>query len=260
MTRPGFNIGNEVYGTVQKHLARLQRADGSTYTAFLALLYAKAEPGLFNRATARSRTVIVRFEEKAGNVVPPIGETFRAKLTAEAPDSFRIFGVLAGRGIYSLTDYKIGHPIPADLVRAARPRPFGIDLHIASQRFRRFAGMKDPVFVDDQIIEGSIVGNLRRELQMDEYFTFGDFLVTRVLPSRRETSVAIKIVFRDSQSDLVNPPRNSFIRAKIDSSNAFSRSPYSTTTDVVALTDIEFVQRGTGRVMKRLPSEPKFDD
>ncbi|MEI9990187.1 MAG: hypothetical protein WDM86_09125 [Rhizomicrobium sp.] len=119
--------------------------------------------------------------------------------------------------------------------------------------------MTDTTFVEGQIIEGRVTGNLHRNLLMDAYFTFADFLVTRIATLSRETEIAIQIAFLDSQSDIINPPRNSVVRATVNTS-PFAKAPFSATTDTLMLTNIEFVERGTGRVISRIPSALKFKD
>lgn len=119
--------------------------------------------------------------------------------------------------------------------------------------------MTDSVFIEGQVIEGTLIGNMRSDIVMDTFLTFADFLVTRVVPSPRETAIKMRIFFDEDQTDIVNPPRNSIIRATIDTS-FFAKSPYSTEHDIIGLTDIEFVERGTGRVIRQIPSAPKFAD
>jgi len=115
-------------------------------------------------------------------------------------------------------------------------------------------------FIQGQTIEGTVTGGLCRKLIADEYHLFADFLVTRVAPSADEKSLPIRIVFFDEQNDILNLPRNSIVRAKIDLSNTLYSSIYSTSDKPIHLTDIEFVERGTGRVISRIPNAPRFED
>lgn len=111
-----------------------------------------------------------------------------------------------------------------------------------------------------EVIEGTVTRCERRDLLMDEYFTFAEFLVTRIGPGEAKVAVPIKIVFLDAQSDLVEPPRNSFVRAVVDSTNPFCKEPFSVAEDVIMLTDIAFVDRSTQKIVKRIPLAPHFAD
>jgi hypothetical protein len=115
-------------------------------------------------------------------------------------------------------------------------------------------------FIEGQIVEGNITGNLRRKMIADEYELFADFLVTRVGNRPEETSIPIRLCFFDEQNELLNPPRNTFIRARIDGSNTLYHSIYSTSDKPIRFDEIEFVERGTGRVVHRIPPMLKFDD
>jgi hypothetical protein len=109
-----------------------------------------------------------------------------------------------------------------------------------------------------QIVEGSITQCQSRELSLDAYFTFASFLVTKLPPAGGAVALPITIVFLDGQSDIANPPRGCFVRAKVDSGNPFARSPFATANDPIMLTDIEFVHRDSLKVVGRIPSAPKF--
>jgi hypothetical protein len=69
---------------------------------------------------------------------------------------------------------------------------------------------------EGEIIEGSVTACLRRDLIMDEYFMLANFLVTRIGPEAESVSIPFQILFKDEQSDIINPPRNTFVRAEID--------------------------------------------
>ena len=108
---------------------------------------------------------------------------------------------------------------------------------------------------EGEIIEGSVTACLRRDLIMDEYFTLANFLVTRIGPEAEPVSIPFQILFKDEQSDIVNPPRNTFVRAEIDSAYVLARPKH-----IFMLTNIAFVDRDSLQIVSRIPSPPKFWD
>lgn len=115
-------------------------------------------------------------------------------------------------------------------------------------------------FREGQIIEGSITGNLRRKMIGDEYHYFADFLVRKIDNRPDAVEIPIRLCFLDEQNELLNPPRNTVIRAKIDGSNTLYHSIYSSSDKPIRIDEIEFVERGTGRVVSRIEPALKFDD
>jgi hypothetical protein len=118
---------------------------------------------------------------------------------------------------------------------------------------------------EGEIIEGSVTACLQRYMAGDEFLTVATFLVTRIGPEEKEESkkesVPIRIVFNDEQSDIVNPPRNTFVRAEIEQVQArFSHPPFSLRKSFFRLTNIAFVDRDSLKIVSRIPSPPKFWD
>ena len=118
---------------------------------------------------------------------------------------------------------------------------------------------------EGEIIEGSVTACLQRYIAGDEFLTVATFLVTRIGPATKKESdkesVPIRIVFTDDQSDIVNPPRNTFVRAEIDWAQArISPPPSSHEKNPFRLTNIAFVDRDSLRIVSRIPSPPKFWD